>query len=156
MSFDVSTFADHLFQQEHGFEPASIIIFHSNINSWKKRIAIKNFEILTHTHHYNVTVLNKFTPDDDFISLHLIVMVITLITNALLFAGAFLVHSSSFSLLQFTVRSEDGLLTQRSVDPGLTENKRFPVTSHLRTTWNERLQFRSMQTSSLQLFPCKT
>ena len=50
LSFFVSTFADHLIQQGHGFEPANTVILHSNVNSWKKRIALENFEILTHAH----------------------------------------------------------------------------------------------------------
>ena len=67
-SLGESTFADHLIRSNHHFDPnRNVTILHSGINDLRKRLALEQFEIVQHLKNENVTLLNKFVPEDGFI-----------------------------------------------------------------------------------------
>ena len=63
-----SAFADHLISNGHSFNEESATLLHKE-NSYRKRLALENIEIVRHLNSDDVTVLNRYIPDEGFIDL---------------------------------------------------------------------------------------
>jgi hypothetical protein len=63
-----SAFADHLISSGHSFSNNSVHLLHRK-DSYFKRIALEHIEIIRHKNSDDVTVLNRFFPEEDLIEL---------------------------------------------------------------------------------------
>mgnify|MGYP000988126390 CR=1 FL=1 len=65
-SLGTTTVADHQIKTGHRFDPQKVILLRSGVNSFRKRISLENYKIISHKNDEDVTVFNNYIPDDNF------------------------------------------------------------------------------------------